>query len=148
DRSAAPLTATQELTAAIKALRAWDGCCAGAAPGPASEAGSRPFLSSTDRIVVETQDGVRHDLRELLGRQRTLLAFFYTRCMNPEKCSLTVTRLAAIAQALERSPKEPDLRVLACSYDPDFDRGQRLTAYGRDRGFPFSERAMMLRCIE
>ncbi|WP_442180679.1 SCO family protein [Rhizobium leguminosarum] len=86
-------------------------------------------------------------MNDLLRGHRTLVAFFYTRCMNPAKCSLTVTRLASIARNLEQSDAASDLLVLACTYDPDFDLGPRLEAYGRDRGFPFGDKSMMVRCV-
>ena len=54
-------------------------------------------------VVVEDQDGVRQPLVDFLGRADTVVAFFYTRCQNPNKCSLTITKLADLqARMLER----------------------------------------------
>ncbi len=71
------------------------------------------------------------------------LAFFYTRCMNPEKCSLTVTRLARLARRVANSGL--DANAVGMSYDPRFDRAGRLKTYGTDRGMVFSPRCSLLR---
>jgi hypothetical protein len=83
-------------------------------------------------------------LAELLSGRTTVLAFFYTRCMNPRKCSLTITRLAALAATT--SALEPG--ILAMSYDPEFDVPSRLLRYGSERGFPFGENARFVRAID
>ncbi len=94
-------------------------------------------------VDVEDQWGRHLDLERLLEGRTTLLAFFYTRCMNPQKCSLTVTRLAAIAA---RSATDRP-QIVAVSYDPDFDDPRRLRRYGDDRGFAFSDSARLVRCV-
>ena len=53
-------------------------------------------------IALENQDGIQLSFSEAFSGRPTALAFFYTRCMNPEKCSLTVTRLGRLARLLER----------------------------------------------
>jgi protein SCO1/2 len=97
------------------------------------------------KVVIEDQNGGRKALVPLLRERASLLAFFYTRCMNPAKCSLSITRLAAFARFCQSGPGG-DLNVLAFTYDNAHDRPDRLLAYGRDRGFPFGARARMLRC--
>ena len=54
----------------------------------------------TSRWRTRTARGSRSPRRSP-GRP-TALAFFYTRCTNPEKCSLTVTRLARLATPSRR----------------------------------------------
>ncbi|MCV9945135.1 SCO family protein [Rhizobium sp. BT-175] len=144
------LKATQELAATIAALSNRSVRCCGDSGQPETpvEQSTTLLAPAMQRVVVETQSGTRHRLTDLLCGQRTIFAFFYTRCMNPTKCSLTVTRLATIARDLEQSAPFSDLRVLACTYDPDFDLGFRLEAYGHDRGFPFTEKSVMVRCVE
>lgn len=148
DRSVSSLTAMQELAVTIDALtKDMASCCNGSGRPRSGEADLR-LSALKDAIIVEDQSGQRYELNDLLRGHRTLLAFFYTRCMNPAKCSLTVTRLAAIARNLEQSDPPSELLVLACTYDPDFDTGLQLEAYGRDRNFPFRKTSMMVRCVE
>ena len=67
-------------------------------------------------VVVEDQDGVRQPLIDFLSRADTVVAFFYTRCQNPNKCSLTITKLADLqARMLERGMAG---QLAAISYDP------------------------------
>jgi protein SCO1/2 len=65
--------------------------------------------------------------------------------MNPEKCSLTVSRLARLGTLLiERGV---DANVAGISYDPAYDRPGRLRTYGADRGMVFSPRCSLLRTV-
>lgn len=141
-------TAGEELRDAI--LRFGEGpvrCCGGAsaaAPRP-----DEPPLSlcakSLRPVTVEDQSRERTSLVTLLRERASLLLFFYTRCMNPAKCSLAVGRLGALARHLAEG-RTPDFNVLAVSYDPAYDRPERLLKYGLDRDFPFAPRARLMRC--
>ena len=95
--------------------------------------------------MLEDQDGTRLTFSEAFLGRPTALAFFYTRCMNPEKCSLTVTKLARLAHRLV--VEDVDGNVAGISYDPGFDRPARLKTYGRDRGMAFSPRCSLLRTV-
>ncbi len=83
------------------------------------------------RVWVEDQSGAVLSLADLLSGRPTLLALFYTRCTNPAKCSLTITRLAALVA--EPGPRTSG--VVAMSYDPAYDSPSRLRRYGTERGF-------------
>ena len=63
--------------------------------------------------------------------------------MNPEKCSLTVTRLGRLARLVAQTGL--DANVAGMSYDPRSDRPGRLRTYGADRGMVFSPRCSLLR---
>lgn len=116
-------------------------CCGGAARSADPVRFSLP-PAAVEQAAVEDQSGERIGLAELLRRRTSLIAFFYTRCMNPAKCSLTVTRLAGLTRELQGR----DLNLLGFSYDGAYDTPLRLRAYGRDRGFPFGEGARLIRC--
>lgn len=96
-------------------------------------------------LTLEDQDGRRLTVSEAFSGRPTALAFFYTRCTNPDKCSLTVTRLAELARRL--ADEELDANVAGISYDPAFDRPGRLRSYGADRGMAFSPRCSLMRTI-
>ena len=102
-------------------------------------------LLDVAEITLENQDGVQLSFSEAFSGRPTALAFFYTRCMNPEKCSLTVTRLGRLARLLERVAF--DANVAGISYDPGFDRPRRLRMYGVDRGVVFTPRCSLLRTV-
>lgn len=131
-------TARAELLATLQELGP-------SAPAAASAAGDEPVVSLDPdvlgRVGLEDQDGVATTLADALSGCETVLAFFYTRCMNPAKCSLTITRLAAAA----RAPEGRGRAYLAMTYDPAYDSPARLRRYGAERGFPFGDRARFVR---
>lgn len=88
----------------------------------------------------QDQDGRNMTFAAILALGPVLLAPFYTRCMNPAKCSLTIARLAKAAPAL------PHITLLGLTYDPAFDTAHRLHGYGQDRSFAYGPRARMVRC--
>jgi protein SCO1/2 len=94
---------------------------------------------------MQDQAGKRLWLDEFLGVEPVVLAFFYTRCMNPERCSLTVTKLARLQDRLAGLGLRERVRIAAISYDPEWDLPHRLTGYGLDRGFRFDARNRFLR---
>ncbi len=96
-------------------------------------------------LSLEDQDGRQLTFSEAFLGRPTALSFFYTRCMNPDKCSLTVTKLARLAHHV--AAEALDANVVGISYDPGFDRPARLQTYGRDRGMPFSPRSSLLRTV-
>ena len=65
--------------------------------------------------------------------------------MNPNKCSLTITRLARLQQRLMMEGLQHRFGIAAVSYDPAFDRPSRLRAYGEGRGMAFDDRSRLLR---
>jgi cytochrome oxidase Cu insertion factor (SCO1/SenC/PrrC family) len=94
---------------------------------------------------LEDQDGTQLSFSEAFAGRASALAFFYTRCTNPQKCSLTVTRLARLARLIET--EGINANVAGITYDPGFDRPSRLRAYGADRGMVFSPRCSLLRTL-
>jgi cytochrome oxidase Cu insertion factor (SCO1/SenC/PrrC family) len=115
------------------------------ATGTGTAAGELPVLTldpdSLGRVLLEDQDGATTTLADALVGHETVLAFFYTRCMNPAKCSLTITRLADAARTTEDGGRAH----LAMTYDPAYDSPARLRRYGAERGFPFGNRARFVR---
>jgi cytochrome oxidase Cu insertion factor (SCO1/SenC/PrrC family) len=137
-----------ELARAAEALERADAgdpsaCCFEQAAAP-HVAGSS-FCTDLADLALEDQDGTRLSLSEAFAGRPTALAFFYTRCQNPEKCSLTVTRLGRLARVSDAEALEAN--VAGLTYDPAFDRPARLKTYGADRGVVFSPRCRLLRTI-
>lgn len=116
------------------------------AAAPEAREGSPLSLDpdSLDRVGLEDQDGATTTLADALAGRETVLAFFYTRCMNPAKCSLTITRLATAARAAEGGRRSH----LAMTYDPAYDSPARMRRYGAERGFPFGDHARFVRATD
>ena len=98
-------------------------------------------------VTVQDHEGHVLPLADYLGRADTVVAFFYTRCQNPNKCSLTITKLGDLQRRLD------DLgigyvQLAAITYDPGFDLPDRLAAYARARGMILNDAVRMLRAVE
>src|SRR4029453_14456746 len=76
---------------------------------------------------------------------RAAVVFFYTRCDNPNKCSLSVSRLAELQRALGREGLRGRVRTAGVTYDPGYDLPPRLRAYGDNRGVAFGDHDRLLR---
>jgi cytochrome oxidase Cu insertion factor (SCO1/SenC/PrrC family) len=123
-------------------------CCAEGAAGHqprTSSLGDPPSARGLAGLELEDQDGGRYTFSDAFRGRPTALAFFYTRCMNPDKCSRTVTRLAGLAQLAENARLA--VNVAGISYDPRFDHPERLKRYGVDRGMRFSSHCSLLRTV-
>jgi len=88
-------------------------------------------------VELEDQDGARVKFEEFFTGKPSVLAFFYTRCENPNKCSLTITKLGRLQRRLAELGLDGRVHTAAISYDPEFDLPPRLRAYGENRGIVF-----------
>jgi protein SCO1/2 len=106
--------------------------------------GSEPV----DSVLFEDQDGERITFKQFFSSRPSVLAFFYTRCDNPLKCSLTIVKIAKVQALLKAEGLSDQIRTAAVTYDPAFDLPERLRVYGRDRGMQFGENHRMLRATD
>ncbi|ARM91058.1 thioredoxin-like protein (plasmid) [Rhizobium sp. CIAT894] len=149
--SKAPMSARQEITATLEQFSSAPRHCCGHADPHAATAGPMDGSildeEALNRVEIEDHAGRRHAFAELLRSRTSLLTFFYTRCMNPNKCSLTVARFGQVARYAAIEKRDHELQFAAVSYDGEYDDPARLLAYGRDRGFPFGDSVLMVRCV-
>jgi protein SCO1/2 len=138
-----------EIDRTIELIRAGDGaeCCA--LPLPKSVLswafGARRKAESLGDIVLQDENGVDRDFGALFQGHPSIVVFFYTRCDNPQKCSLTITKLARIQQLLQERGFAERVHSAAITYDPDFDLPERMRAYAVNRGVALDARHHMLR---
>jgi protein SCO1/2 len=154
-------TATQELLATLAWLEApTAGCCA-SEPGPCGCCGADDGSGDIPAglgvatgartapaplaVPLEDQDGRPLTFGEFFTGRPSVVAFFYTRCDNPSKCSLTVTKLARLQHGLRQAGSAARVRTAAITYDPEFDLPPRLRAYGENRGVVFDDHHRFLR---
>lgn len=96
-------------------------------------------------IVLHDQSGHVLGFEDFFSKKPTVLAFFYTRCDNPQKCSLTISRLALLQKKLEELGQQDSIQIAAISYDSSFDTAPLLKRYGENRGIRFSNNVRFLR---
>ena len=128
-----------------------DACCA--LPGGLGQAfswalGSRRGCAPVESTVFEDQDGASITFKELFRGHPSIVVFFYTRCDNPLKCSLTITKLARVQKLLEAQGLAERIHTAAITYDPEFDLPARLRGYGQNRGVRTDARHRMLRAVD
>ena len=102
-----------------------NGCCSGVRKTAGTTMYPTKNSTTFQRIEFQDQDGKTAVFGERVKGVVTVLAFFYTRCENPRKCSLTISKLAKVQEAL----KQFDaccVNILAVSYDPKFDLPHRM----------------------
>jgi protein SCO1 len=85
------------------------------------------------------QDGKRIHLAQYRGKT-LLLTFVYTRCPQPDQCTLMSNNFAAIDRALQAQPDTYDkTHLLTISFDPDFDTPKVLRSYGASHTERYSD---------
>jgi protein SCO1/2 len=107
--------------------------------------GSRRGCEPIESTVFEDQAGESITFKEFFRGHPSIVVFFYTRCDNPLKCSLTVTKLARIQKLLVTAGLADRIQTAAITYDPAFDLPQRIRRYGQDRGVYMDTHHRMLR---
>jgi protein SCO1 len=121
-------------------------CCGGSgAPIAFKPRAETPIGFDIRTVQLQDQDGAVFSFGDFFLGRPAVLTFFYTRCMNPNKCSLTITKLARLQQRLAAEGSHGRFSVASISYDPAFDLPCRLRAYGEARGMAFDDRNRMLR---
>jgi len=76
------------------------------------------------------QDGNPIHLHDYKGKA-LLLTFIYTRCQDPNQCTLMSSNFAAIDQQLQKEPALLDkTHLLSVSFDPAYDTPKVLRSYG------------------
>jgi protein SCO1 len=108
----------------------------------------RESTETVDSILFEDQDGARVRFRDFFHEKPSIVAFFYTRCDNPWKCSLTVTKMAWVERLLNERGLSGEIQTATITYDPVYDLPKRLRDYGQDRGIHFDAQHRMLRTTE
>jgi protein SCO1 len=83
---------------------------------------------------LEDHDGRHLTFDDLVRGHVTIVVFFYTRCDNPLKCSLSLTKLGRLQRLIEERALAGQIHTAAITYDPAFDLPDRLRRYAQVRG--------------
>ena len=90
-------------------------------------------------FTLENQDGKPIHLRQYRGKALAL-TFVYTRCRQPDQCTLMSNNFAAVDLELQ---KQPDLyaktHLLTVSFDPEYDTPKVMRSYGASHTGRYSE---------
>ncbi len=105
----------------------------------------RPAIKNIANLEVENEDGVSTPLADVISEKPTAVAFFYTRCMNPNKCTLTLNKIGWLQNELLKEGLESKVNILAFTYDPAYDTPIKMRTFGENRGIVFGSNVHVLR---
>ncbi len=113
----------------------------------AGQVRSRDRARVRELAALELEDHAGRAVRygDFFSGRPAIVAFFYTRCTNPRKCSLTVARLARLQRRLEAAGLAGRVRMAAITYDAAYDTAARLRSFGAARGLRLDDDHRMLR---
>ena len=154
-----PKRLRDDVDRAVKAIRRGDqtsepnhhSCCASPAAVNSVVSWARDTRCSSEsveKIVFEDHEGASLTFKEFFYGHPSIVVFFYTRCDNPLKCSLTITKLAYVQKLLREQGLSELIHTAAITYDPAYDLPERLRAYGKHRGVRLHAGHRMLRSID
>jgi protein SCO1 len=125
------------------------GCCHGKNDSSTLRSSGVPEPRALKRqlqeLILEDHNNEKVLFRDFFMQRCTLVAFFYTRCDNPLKCSLTITRLAALQNHLDQEGLTDQISIAAITYDPNYDLPHRIKIYAQARGLRLYEHVRMFR---
>lgn len=98
------------------------------------------------QLRLQDQSGNTFLFPDFFRGQPTVVVFFFTRCGNPAKCPLTISRLGRLQARLKSMGSQ--VRTAAITYDPEYDNPKRLTQYARSWGAHVDENHRFLRTLE
>lgn len=98
-------------------------------------------------IVLEDQEGQKISFEDFFKGNYSIISFFYTRCDNPNKCSLTISKLAQLQKLIEPSNLNNQIKIAAITYDSAYDKHDRIKVYGEERKFQFDENYKSFRVV-
>lgn len=99
-------------------------------------------------VRFEDQDGNCHGWNDLFVGRPSVVVFFYTRCDNEQKCSLTIAKLGRLQKLIKEEGRGSEVNLVAITYDPEFDLPHRLRGYGESRGVVPGEHCRLLRTTQ
>lgn len=125
------------------------GCCSNAVNANSMQKiyASVETVPTVADIEIEDQNGQRFQFDGYFGKMPSILTFFYTRCDNPNKCSLTITKLAQLQRMISNEGLTGKLQTAAITYDPGYDLPARLKAYGEARRIIFNDNNRFFRTL-
>jgi cytochrome oxidase Cu insertion factor (SCO1/SenC/PrrC family) len=145
-----PGPATSAMAAhAIKAIREDDQtppaeCCG---CGEAPRATLRVAPKDISGLRLQDHSGAELSFAEAFDGRPSIVVFFSTRCDNPAKCPLTMYKFGSLQRLLQESELGDAIGTAAITYDPEYDRPERLLQFARSWGATPSPRHRVLRTV-
>jgi protein SCO1/2 len=147
---AATVDVLRQIESLCLSFKQGDACCSSlpfnAILGRLSFGAARPTgIEALDAVVFEDQMGVSSTCQQIFQGHPTIVAFFYSRCDNPLKCSLTIWKLARTQGVLAARGLASSIATVGITYDSAYDTPDRLLRYGHNRGLKMDGHNKLIR---
>ena len=106
-------------------------CCCGEEPATTAPSGPARDISG---VRFQDHSGTELTFGDVFHGRPSIVVFFYTRCDNPTKCPLTMYRFGSLQRLLQQSGLGESIGMAAITYDPEYDRSERLLQYAESWG--------------
>jgi len=142
----------RDAVALLQQLRQTDppahSCCMHTARQAAGTEPPTRSVKHLNRLVLQNQNGGCTTFGKIFGGRAALIVFFYTRCMNPHKCSRSISNLAQLQREARTISFHKPPMLAGITYDDEFDTPDRLRRYGEERGLEFDDNCQLFRCTD
>ncbi|GJM33357.1 MAG: hypothetical protein DHS20C18_23580 [Saprospiraceae bacterium] len=98
-------------------------------------------------LMMENHFGEKFMLKEFYGKP-IILTFFYSRCDNRNKCSMTISKLAHLQAELEKAGLKQQSSILALSLEPAYDTPQRMKSFAEVRGVKLDQQVQVVKVAD
>jgi protein SCO1 len=119
--------------------------CCGCGEGP--RATLRVAPKDISGLRLQDHSGAELSFAEAFHGRPSIVVFFYTRCDNPAKCPLTMYKFGSLQRLLQESELGDSIGTAAITYDPEYDRSERLLRYAQSWGAKPSPLHRVLRTV-
>jgi protein SCO1 len=142
-------TTSALVTAAIEAIRSddqdvtSDTCCC----EPTTQPTKSEHAKDISALRLQDHTGSELTFAEAFQGRPSIVVFFYTRCDNPAKCPLTMYRFGSLQRLLQQSGYGDAIGLAAITYDPEYDRPDRLLQYAQSWGATPSPAHRIMRTV-
>src|SRR5688572_14785950 len=127
---------------------ATEDCCDGPTRDLSYHRFKRKNKPGLDEVRLEDHNGHLLSYRDFFNGKPTVVLFFYSRCDNPGKCSLSVSRLAQLQAMFAQKGLEEKLQLAAITYDPHYDEPHILQNYCAARRLSLGDSARAFRVVK
>lgn len=107
-----------------------EACCCQDTAVPAATSS----VSDISGLRFQDHAGAELTFADMFHGHPSIVVFFYTRCDNPTKCPLTMYRFGSLQRLLQQSGLGDAIGMAAITYDPEYDRAERLLHYAESWG--------------
>ena len=98
-------------------------------------------------LRLQDHSGAELSFADAFHGRPSIVVFFYTRCDNPAKCPLTMYKFGSLQRLLQESELGDSIGTAAITYDPEYDRSERLLQYAQSWGAKPSPLHRVLRTV-